>query len=278
MSGTTPPFGTFAPGAATRAVRALAARTGQGRAGRLLRSALLRLAGAKRNRAWDIIIFGGARARLHPADNLCEKRVFASETHWDAVERAFIAARAADGTGPFRFVDVGANVGLYLLAARSAARAAGRPFRGLAIEPQPAALARLAVNLAASDAGAEVHVCPWAATATRESVRLAVDAANLGAARLDGVGASVEGRPLLDAVEAAGLDAIDVMKIDIEGREEPALRAFFDTAPRALWPRAIVIEAHRGDLSAPGAALCLDRGYRVAGTTRMNALLEAPDD
>jgi hypothetical protein len=66
------------------------------------------------------------------------------------------------------------------------------------------------------------------------------------------------------------------MKIDIEGHEGPVLAAFFDAIPRADWPRAVVIEAGRGDLTLPGVALCLARGYRVEGTTRMNALLALP--
>jgi FkbM family methyltransferase len=274
-----PPFGAHAPGPLARAARALARRTGRGGLGRVLRSALFTLAGFRRARPWDVAVFDGQRARLHGWDNLSEKRVLRSDLHWDAAERAFIAARAAAGSGVFRFADVGANAGLYTLAARAAAQAAGRPFRAVAIEPQAEMLRRLRANLAASGAGAEVAVLPWAAAAEAGDIRLAAGGANRGEARAaeaGEAGETVPARPLAEAL--ARLDGpADVLKIDIEGHERPALAALFDAAPRADWPRAIVIEAGRGDLTLPGVALCLARGYVVAGTTRMNALLTLPD-
>ncbi len=276
---TAPAFGAFAPGPVARAARALAARSGEGRAARLLRSMLLTLAGGRARRPFDVEIFGGQKARLHPYDNLSEKRVYRSEAHWDAAERAFIAAQAEQGSGAFRFADIGANAGLYTLAARAAAVDAGRAFQGVAVEPQPEMLARLRFNLAASGAAGEVRVCAWAAAETAGEIVLAQGATNRGEARrvADGAaGLRVAARPLSNAL--AALDGrCDALKIDIEGHERPALAALFDATPPETWPRALVIEAGRGDLSLPGVALCLERGYRVAGTTRMNALLLAPD-
>lgn len=273
------PFGAFAPGPLASAARALAARTGRGPVGRVLRSLLFTLAGGRRRRPADVAVFGGQRARLHAWDNLSEKRVLRSEAHWDAEERAFVAARARAGGGVFRFADVGANAGLHTLAARSAAQAAGRPFRAVAIEPQPEMLARLCFNLAASDAQAEVAVRPWAAAEAPGELRLAAGEINRGEARRAKPGESgvmVEARPLVEALAALG-GRVDVLKIDIEGHERPALAALFDAVDQAWWPAAMVVEAGRGDLTLPGVALCLERGYRAVGATRMNALLLAPD-
>lgn len=267
-----PAFGAFAPTGLRRAVMALGALTGPGRAGKLARSALFRLADGYGGRPADVVLFGTERGRLHPSDNLSEKRVFIAPHLWDAAERAYLSGAVAGGTGPFRFADVGANAGLYTLAVHAAARAAGRPLRGLAVEPQLAMLERLRFNLAASGAAEAVTVCPWAATATACRLRLSQDRRNRGAAAVAESGdLAIEGRPLADALAAAGLDGLDAMKIDIEGHEAPALSAFFDAVPRAGWPRAMVIEAREG--AGTGLSLCLGRGYAMAGRTRLNALL-----
>jgi FkbM family methyltransferase len=267
------PFGAHAPGALARAARALAAGTGAAPGAALVRSALFTLMGGRARRPRDVAVFASERARLHPYDNLAEKRVYRSEAHWDAVERAFIAARARAGEGPFTFVDVGANAGLYTLAARAAAKQAGRPFRGVAIEPQPVMLARLRFNLAASGAADEVTVLPWAAAAEAGQLNLAVPARNRGAAKPGAEGVAVPARPLADALETAGLAHLDVLKIDIEGQEGPVLAAFFAAVPVRLWPRAIVIEAGAHGEDRAGPARCRDAGYELFERTGMNALL-----
>ena len=49
-------------------------------------------------------------------------------------------------------------------------------------------------------------------------------------------------RPLLDMIIETRVDHIDALKIDVEGFEDQVLGPFFKAAPKALWPRAIVIE------------------------------------
>lgn len=281
-------FGAHAPGGLALALRRLGMAFGPGRVGKIARSLIFRLNGGYSGRAFDLTVFGDQRARLRPVGNICEKRVFSDDRWWEAAERAFIARIAAEGAGPFHFLDVGANVGLYTLAARSAARAAGRPFRAALVEPQPEMQARLAANLAASGAGPdEAVLLPWAATAAPTRLALTLYASNFGSARVaeagtgDGAGGGdatleVEGRPLLDAVRAAGLPRIDVMKIDIEGHEAEALVPFLADADPALWPEGVIIEARRGDVSGGGLQALVAKGYRVEATSRMNAMLRRP--
>ena len=275
-------FGAHAPGALVLALRRIGMAFGPGRVGKIVRSLIFRLNGGYSGRAFDITVFGDQRARLRPVGNICEKRVFSDDRWWEAAERAFVARIAAAKAGPFHFVDVGANVGLYTLAARVAARAANRPFHAALVEPQPEMLARMAVNLAASGVGPdEVTVLPWAATAASTRLALTLHASNFGSAHVAQPGAdrdgdatiTVEGRPLLEAVRTAALSHVDVMKIDIEGHETEALTAFFATADPALWPEGVIIEARRGDLGGGGLQVLLERGYRVEATSRMNAML-----
>ncbi|WP_333835279.1 FkbM family methyltransferase [Rubrimonas sp.] len=270
------PFGAFAPPGPLSALRAMALALGPSPVGRALRSAAFRLAGGKSARVFDVSAFGGQRVRLHPADNIAEKRVFRDEPRRERDERQAIAAEARSGEGPFCFLDVGANPGLYTLAARDAARTTGRPFRAALVEPQAAMPARLRFNLAASSCGAdEARVFAFAATARRGPVRLERQSGNLGATRVSevGEGEAVEGLPLAEIVAAWAPGGIDVMEIDIEGLEGAALAPFFATEPRWLWPRTIVIEINDGPESSVGVQVCREAGYSVVSTTSMNAIM-----
>ncbi|MBN8958494.1 MAG: FkbM family methyltransferase, partial [Rhizobiales bacterium] len=101
------------------------------------------------------------------------------------------------------------------------------------------------------------------------------DVANLGASAVRGEGDYVvRARPLLDTMLDAGIDAIDALKIDIEGHEDQVLVPFFSTAPRSLWPRRVVIEhLHRAGWQHDCVADMVARGYAVMGKTRTNLLL-----
>jgi FkbM family methyltransferase len=251
--------------------------------GRLLRSAMFRVAGGKRDGPYDVTVFGGQRARLHPRDNLSEKRVYRADAAWETRERAAIAAAAASlPDASFHFADIGANAGLYTLAARAAAYVADAAFHAVVVEPQPVMLRRLRTNLALSGAEGAVTVFPSAVTATAEPVRLLSSAGNHGEARLmsaaggedadPGAGSiTVPGRPLADILGEAGFRRVDVLKIDIEGAERPALDAFFETAPSGLWPKVIIVERESGP-AQPLAALLAARGYTLGEETRMNAI------
>jgi len=266
-----PPFGTHALPPALERLRRLGAGSGNGALARRMTSLIRRVCMIGRPDRFDVAPFPGQRARLHPRDNLSEKRVFTAPAAWEAAERTALTDAMDRCDGPFRFVDAGANAGLYSLALRSHG-----PVRGLAIEPEPTMLARLRANIAASGAGDEVSVAPVALGAAEGTARLETGSGNRGEVRLSETGAiTVPVRPLLDVVEEAGLDRIDALKMDIEGMEEAVLGAFLRDAPRALRPALVVIEAPRG-ARTPALSRLREAGYTVTARTRMNAILAGP--
>lgn len=276
------PFGAYAPHARLRLARRVAAGLGPSRAGRLAASALRTLSGARRSGPYDVEALG-ARLRLYPADNLADKRALLTPHLFDAPERAFLAARIAAGAGRFRFVDVGANSGLYALFARAAAAQSGRAFEALAIEADPAMAARLAFNIAASGAQGEVRVAQAAVGAARRTVRLLIDPAQRGRTQVAGGadappagGVAVEAHPLSDLLAHHGMEAPDALKIDIEGGELHALGPYFETTPRAALPRAIIAElAHDADGALE--ALLARNGYARLLRTRLNGAFARED-
>lgn len=271
-----PPFGTYAPAPLQAWFRARAHRLQPGWTGRRLGLLLNRLAGGKRGPAFDVEIFDGQRARLHTIGNVCEKRVYCTPQFWDPRERASLAEAIHESEGrTFTFLDVGANVGLYSLFALGVARGAGKPIRIVCVEPAPVAAGRLTYNIALNRGEGEITHFACAATRVPGTVKLFAHADNLGGHSLGGKGehVDVEGRPLSEIVDEAGFDRVDAMKMDIEGAEKPALDGLFEGLDRGRWPRLVILE--NAPLGAEAAALgtCLDAGYRLDYTTKLNSVL-----
>lgn len=265
-----PPFGSHALPPVLEGLRRFGAGLPRGPVARRLTSLIRRICVAGREGPFDVEPFPGQRARLYPADNLSEKRVFGAPQFWDWAERAAVARAMAAAPRPFRFVDAGANAGLYTLAVLSLGDA-----EVIAVEPDAETRRRLAVNLEAS--GADRVIVHGVALSDRAgTARLAAGDGNRGETALGRTGAEVETAPLLALVEAAGWDRIDALKIDIEGAEAPVLAAFLDTAPAGLRPRLVILEAPRG-ARTPALELLVRCGYQIAEHTRMNAILTAPD-
>ncbi len=273
----TAPFGSLAPSPLQEGIRRAAARLPDVFAARRAASVLLRLAGGKSGRAFDVTVFGSERARLHPYDNISEKRVFITPQFWEAPERAALKAFIDKGDGPFHFLDVGANAGLYTLFARSAARVAGRAFNAICVEPSPEMLARLRFNLDVTGARKEVRVAECAAGAREGMAVFRTDTRNRGESRVQPEGErQVAMRSLSDLIEEAGAPRIDAMKIDIEGGEAAALEGLFARPGERYRPAFVIMELSHG-----GAAALLEaEGYRELFRTGRNGVFvraSAPD-
>lgn len=281
-----PPFGRLRLPPSVEFLRSTADKMQDGAVSRRLLSVVRRLCMAGRSDPFDVNVFNGGRVRLYPRSNRCEKRVFLGVNTWDALERAVISQdmQAAPEGRPFVFIDGGANVGLYSLFVVGEARRLNRECRIIAIEPDPQNLGRLRFNMEASDAGS-VSIAPVALGEYAGASTLVSTHTNRGEVRLAAneqearTGTPVEVKPLAAILAEAAVSHVDVLKLDIEGFELPALRGFFRDASRSLWPRLIVLETGRGDEPTEAMALCLDAGYGLRRRARLNAILhlEAQD-
>jgi FkbM family methyltransferase len=274
------PFGSRAPDAFVRAVLALTRSLPANRLGLRLSTPFRRLAINWLGETPVDTIIWGARMRLHPSRNGCEKNALFTPQIIDALERDVLAAaidrRVGEGK-TFVFVDVGANVGLYSLfvAARGAPRA-----QVIAIEPQPVVVDRLRFN-AAANPDFDITVVQLAVTDRDGEMSLVISARDLGGSHLEQrVGASagavrVRCRPLSAVLADAGIFVIDALKIDIEGAEGLALAPFLREAPSALLPRMVLIE-DRSDWTIDVYALLRGRGYAELTRGRQNVIFQLP--
>lgn len=238
------PFGAFRPSPFRERVRAIGARLPATYFGKKAASLLLGPAGGRARRPHDVTVFGSQKARLHPYDNICEKRVFLTPQLWDAAERAFLSRTVSAFAGEtFHFLDVGANVGLYALFARAESVRSGAKLQAACVEADPEMAARLAFNIEASGATRDISIFACAATDAEGPLAFSVDRSSRGLSRIAESGeTTVEGRSLLAIVVEAGLPRIDAMKVDIEGHERRALAPFFRDAPSHLLPQAVILE------------------------------------
>lgn len=216
----------------------------------------------------------GLRFRLYPGSNYDDRKILARGRLPERGERALLAPYLASGRV---FVDVGANVGSHTLAA---ARAGARV---VALEANPATADRLAFNVTANGFDG-VEILRKAAGAAHGEMALWCEPSNCGFATLvpeltTGAWASawsarqVETAPLADLLERAGVERVDVLKIDVEGYEDRVLAPYLAGLPRARLPRAVMIETNcRAHWREDCLALLARLGYRAAGATRDNAV------
>lgn len=215
----------------------------------------------------------GARMRLYPYNNVCEKRVAFTPQYFDPRERELLAARIGER---FVFIDVGANVGAYSL---FVAAKAGASARILAIEPQPAVFERLITNIRLNPFGT-IKAMSCALADKVGEVTLFLDTRNQGESSVKIIGSShatalrVPATTLLAVIESEGFDHVDAIKLDVEGAEDLILEPFLRTAPNALLPRLIIIEDGTARWQADLPALLAERGFRLSEKTRLNLVFE----
>lgn len=269
------PFGALPPSPFQEGVRSCAKRLPANYFGRKSASLLLGPAGGRSGRAFDVTVFGSQKARLHPFDNICEKRVYLTPQFWDRKERAFLGDLISELSAKgFNFVDVGANVGLYSLFARAAAKRAGAEFMAVCIEADPEMAARLRFNIDASNAEGEICVFNCAASNSNIALPFSVNRKSRGLSRVDDSGkVTIVARPLAEIIAEAGLSRIDAMKVDIEGHEFQAMSGFFQDAPISLHPTAIILEASHDDEARSAETVVSGAGYLTRFRTERNAVM-----
>jgi FkbM family methyltransferase len=272
------PFGAYAAGPALRAVLAITRWLPRNWLGLRLSMPLRRIAiNALHGRPVDTELWG-ARLRLYPNNNICEKIALFTPQMFDPPELTALADEAAlcNAAGrSFTFVDVGANVGLYsiFVAAHSAPNT-----RILAVEPQPEILDRLRFNVR-SNPKFNVVILPMAVADHEGKATLVINRRDSGGTHLDKANADpaaesvqVDCRPLAVVLALAGITSIDAMKVDIEGSEDIALAPFIREAPRTLLPRLLMIEHRQEDWAVDLYALLRERGYVLTTQCRQNVI------
>jgi FkbM family methyltransferase len=245
--------------------------------GRRLAFTLRRLVRSGRRKPFDVTVFG-LKMRLYPHFNVAEARLLFTPQYFDPKERAFLASLARPG---FVFVDVGANVGGYSMFVASLKLPGSRI---LSIEPQPDVFDRLTYNLSLNP-GLPVKAIACALSDRDGEMTLFLNPRNQGQSSVKvlawdddrGPSVAVPCRTLAGLLTSERIDAIDALKLDVEGAEDLILVPFFEQAPKSVWPRAIVIENERSRWKIDCIELCQEHGYRLIGETRLNAMLLRAD-
>jgi len=270
----TQPYGAHAP---TGLVARITARTSRlpyrSWAARRLALFLRRIGiGLLRGRPLDVERYG-ARMRLYPYNNNCEKKVLFTPQFFDPEERDLLRARLEPGC---TFLDIGANIGAYAL---FVAAFAGPRARILAVEPQPDVFDRLTYNIAQNPFGTVKAVACAVADKAGE-LTLFVDPRNRGESSLKIVGTNegaqirVPAVTLLDLARSEGITRIDAIKLDVEGAEDLILEPFFREAPAALHPRLLLVENGTAQWQIDLPGLLDGQGYRLLARTRLNLVFE----
>jgi FkbM family methyltransferase len=216
----------------------------------------------------------GARMRLFPYRNVCEKRILFTPQFFDPAELEALKARFKPG---FVFLDIGANIGGYSL---FVAAHAGQDCRVVAVEPQPDIYQRLVFNLRLNGF-ATVKALACAVADKDGELTLFVDAENRGESSvkvMTGGGGSaritVPSKKLLTLIEEQAFDRVDAIKLDTEGAEDIILDTFFSEAPQALWPGLVIMERGNSRWHVDLPKLLKFNGYKVIGETRNNVIYE----
>jgi FkbM family methyltransferase len=184
----------------------------------------------------------GARMRLYPYNNVCEKRILFTPQYFDAPELALLLSKMRDD---FVFLDIGANIGGYAL---FAAAHAGHRARILAIEPQNDIFERLVYNIR-QNPFATVKALDCAVADVNGEITLFVNPRNRGQTSMRIISAEagstrlrVPAKALIDIVRDERFSHIDAAKVDVQGAEDLVLDSYFNDAPQSLWPKLIIVE------------------------------------
>jgi FkbM family methyltransferase len=271
-----PQYGAYAPRGLVETVLTRTRASGEGWLSRRLAFAMRRLAVARL--AGDPVDTEalGARMRLFPYRNVCEKRILFTPQFFDPVELSALKARLRPG---FVFLDIGANIGGYSL---FVAANGGPTCRIVAVEPQPDIYQRLVYNLRLNDF-ATVKALACAVADKDGELTLFIDAENRGESSVkimrgaSGAGSiAVPAKRLLTLIEEEGFQQVDAAKLDTEGAEDIILETFFSEAPQKLWPKLLIMERGNARWHVDLPKLLAFHGYATITETRNNVIYERP--
>jgi FkbM family methyltransferase len=269
------PYGTYAPQGIVRWVVEHTRSLSDNWASWRLLFVLRRLAIRALNGAPVDVDALGARMRLYPYNNICEKKVLFTPQFFDPEELDYLRGRLKDG---FTFVDVGSNIGPYAL---FVAAHAGPSARILAIEPLPDVFDRLTYNIRLNPFGTIKAVACAAADKSGE-LTMFLDERNSGGSGMKIVGSGkpetvrVPARPLLDLVREEGFSRLDAVKLDTEGAEDIILEPFLRNAEPELLPKLLMFQDSSRQWQTDLPRLLESHGYRLVLKTRMNYVYERP--
>jgi FkbM family methyltransferase len=262
-------FGSYPLSLSTRLLVAFAQRRANRGIGRVLALAARRTALFLQRGPLDAEVMG-LKLRVHPRDNVGERKFLFMPDWFDPAERALIDRELPrDGV----FLDIGANIGLYTL---WAGRRLGPEGRVVAFEPQPEALRRFKANLSFNYIEAPVSLIEAAAWDEDATLSFQADAGNLGggSAVIDHGHApvAVPARAVASVLAELGVAKVDMLKIDIEGAEDRVLAGLLAQAPPALHPRWLIVENGGGRWALDLPQILADHGYAPVAHHRMNTI------
>ncbi len=210
---------------------------------------------------------GGYRFECDVRDNIAREVFFTG--YYEPQESAFVRARLRRGMS---FVDAGSNWGYFTLLA---AHLVGPEGAVVALEPDPRVFRKLRSNIESNRLD-HVKAFEIAAADCEEQLVLAAhneSEQNCGTSRLVSREAdaripfSVQSRRLDSLLDEAGLDAIDLLKIDVEGAEEMVLNGM-EPGLTGYRYRCILLELHPLQLAERGRTvrdvldLLISKGYK----------------
>jgi FkbM family methyltransferase len=209
----------------------------------------------------------GLKLRLHPKDNLQEKRLFVTPQCFDPEELETVEAFMSKGQKTF--VDIGSKAGVYALIA---ARAGGPSARVIAIEPQAEMRRRILFNARQN----ELYTIEVTGVALSnfegEDIKRMV---NETVGRTNRSNESVRVTTLPNLMTEMKFDRLDAIKIDAGEGDLPILSALFKQTDPNVWPKLMILG--RSDLTqhegADATTLAQTKGYYVKSRTRMNVVL-----
>ena len=177
----------------------------------------------------------------------------------------------------FTFVDIGANVGLFSLFVSILCGAEGAHSRHRAGAGKHSPMD---FNVCANP-GVPITIIPKALSDEAGVVAVELDRRDRGGTRTMKIDQAqppaetvrVPSQTLSDVLAGEGVDAVDALKIDVEGLEDVILAPFFRDAPPQLWPRLLIIEDLRPSWKVDLMSVMQGCGYELVALSRHKNLM-----